>query len=369
MANAVFDELAGRASRAPLHRRHRRRRHPPQPPGRRRRSPPTTPRVGRCSSGSAADGTVGANKHSVEDRRRGHRPPRAGLLRLRLEEVGLDDRLAPAVRRRARSARPTSSRGRTSSPATSSGSSTGSTCSSVAEPGATFLLNSPYGRTQVWDHLPREVQEQIIEQAASRSASSTRTPSPARSGSRAGSTPSCRPCFFALCRRPAARRRAIAAIKRRSTKTYGKRGEPWSTRTSPRSTARSRRCTRCTVAGKTATATHAPPTGRAGRRARLRPAGHRDDDRRPTATCSRSSALPVDGTFPTGTARYEKRGIAAEIPIWDPEICIDCGQLRDRVPARRDPHEGVRARGARGGAPGRRSARRTSGRASFPDRC
>ena len=38
------------------------------------------------------------------------------------------------------------------------------------------------------------------------------------------------------------------------------------------------------------------------------------------------SALPIDGTFPTGTARYEKRSIAQEIPVWDPDICIDCGK-------------------------------------------
>ena len=38
------------------------------------------------------------------------------------------------------------------------------------------------------------------------------------------------------------------------------------------------------------------------------------------------SALPVDGTFPTGTAKYEKRAIAQTIPIWDPAICIDCGK-------------------------------------------
>ena len=37
------------------------------------------------------------------------------------------------------------------------------------------------------------------------------------------------------------------------------------------------------------------------------------------------SALPPDGTFPTGTARFEKRSIAQEIPIWDPDICIECG--------------------------------------------
>ncbi len=38
------------------------------------------------------------------------------------------------------------------------------------------------------------------------------------------------------------------------------------------------------------------------------------------------SALPVDGTFPTGTAKVEKRAIAQSIPVWDPTICIDCGK-------------------------------------------
>jgi pyruvate-ferredoxin/flavodoxin oxidoreductase len=38
------------------------------------------------------------------------------------------------------------------------------------------------------------------------------------------------------------------------------------------------------------------------------------------------SAVPVDGTFPTGTAKYEKRAIAQMIPVWDPAICIDCGK-------------------------------------------
>ena len=38
------------------------------------------------------------------------------------------------------------------------------------------------------------------------------------------------------------------------------------------------------------------------------------------------SALPVDGTFPTDTARWERRSIAREIPIWDPSICIDCAK-------------------------------------------
>ncbi|MDX1448152.1 MAG: 4Fe-4S double cluster binding domain-containing protein, partial [Acidimicrobiia bacterium] len=49
------------------------------------------------------------------------------------------------------------------------------------------------------------------------------------------------------------------------------------------------------------------------------------------------SALPVDGTFPTGTTRYEKRGLASEIPIWDADLCIDCGRC-----ALSCPHAAIR---------------------------
>ena len=60
--------------------------------------------------------------------------------------------------------------------------------------------------------------------------------------------------------------------------------------------------------------------------------------------------MPVDGTFPTGTAKFEKRSIAAEIPIWDPTICIDCGLCFTGLSALRDSDEGIS---------GRRSDRRT----------
>ena len=73
------------------------------------------------------------------------------------------------------------------------------------------------------------------------------------------------------------------------------------------------------------------------------------------------SALPVDGTFPTGTAKYEKRAIAQEIPIWDPDICIDCGKCAIVCPHADDPHEGLRP-----GRAGRRARRRSSPRRSAP---
>src|SRR5690606_20156405 len=51
------------------------------------------------------------------------------------------------------------------------------------------------------------------------------------------------------------------------------------------------------------------------------------------------SALPVDGTFPSGTTRFEKRNIAVEVPRWDPDLCIQCGQCSIVC-----PHSVIRAK-------------------------
>ena len=71
------------------------------------------------------------------------------------------------------------------------------------------------------------------------------------------------------------------------------------------------------------------------------------------------SALPVDGTFPTGTAQYEKRAIAQEIPIWDPDICIDCGKCAIVC-----PHATIRMKVFEPGRARRRARRRSSRRSS-----
>ena len=42
--------------------------------------------------------------------------------------------------------------------------------------------------------------------------------------------------------------------------------------------------------------------------------------------CVPVSALPCDGSFPTGTSRWEKRNLAAEVPVWDPDVCIQCNK-------------------------------------------
>ena len=67
------------------------------------------------------------------------------------------------------------------------------------------------------------------------------------------------------------------------------------------------------------------------------------------------SAFPVDGTFPTGTARWEKRSIAGEVPIWDPEICIDCGRC-----ALVCPHAAIRFKAFDAGIPIPDGSRRKS---------
>ena len=59
------------------------------------------------------------------------------------------------------------------------------------------------------------------------------------------------------------------------------------------------------------------------------------------------SALPIDGTYPTGTAQWEKRNLAQEIPVWDSEHLHPVRQVRDGLPARRHSHQSLRAGTAR----------------------
>ena len=99
MIKPIFDELGATAPEAPLHRRHLRRRDPPQPADRRRVPAPPAGRRGPGGVLRARLGRHGRRQQGVgQDHRREHRPVRPGLLRLRLEEVGLDHRLAPALR-------------------------------------------------------------------------------------------------------------------------------------------------------------------------------------------------------------------------------------------------------------------------------
>ncbi|HET9443937.1 MAG TPA: pyruvate:ferredoxin (flavodoxin) oxidoreductase, partial [Acidimicrobiales bacterium] len=191
----------------------------------------------------------------------------------------------------------------------------------VAKPGATFLLNSPFGADRVWDQLPREVQQELVDKGIDLWViDAYAVASEVGMGSRINTV--MQPCFFKLSGvLPPAE--AIAHIKASVEKAYARRGPSIVERNFAaidRSLERLVRVPLGEVTSRRSMATTIPEEAPdfVKRVTRLLMAG--EGDRLPV------SALPVDGTFPTATTRYEKRAIAQEIPIWDPDICIDCGK-------------------------------------------
>ncbi len=191
-----------------------------------------------------------------------------------------------------------------------------------AAPGATFLLNSRHGPEAVWDALPQEVQQQILDrQLAFWVIDADRVAREVGMGNRINTV--MQACFFALAG-VLPREQAIRAIHGSIERDYGKRG--------PAVVERNR-----AAVDRALEALHRVEVpGAVTSKRRMRPpvpADAPDFVQRVTARLMAGegdllpvSALPPDGTFPTGTARYEKRQIATEIPIWDPAICIDCGK-------------------------------------------
>ncbi len=189
-----------------------------------------------------------------------------------------------------------------------------------AAAGATFLLNSPYPADQVWQRLPANTRRRIRElELKFYVVNADEVAQNTGMGRRINTV--MQVCFFALSEMipPAA---ALDQIKQSIQKTYGKRGETVVARNFAavdQAAASLQRVAIPVENDDTHTAVPPPPVGEnfEDRVLRLILAGQ--GDRLPV------SALPVDGTFPTGTACLEKRSIAAEIPIWDADICIDCG--------------------------------------------
>ena len=191
----------------------------------------------------------------------------------------------------------------------------------VAKPGATLLLNSPHGE-DTWDRLPVEVQAEIAAKRLRTWVIDAEAVSKAAGLGRRINTVM-QPCFFYLSGVLPADE-AIAAIKQSIEKTYGRRGRTVVERN-------------FAAVDAAIAALHPLPAG-------LRPSSHEhrlpplpdaagDFVKRVTGAMLHGqgdllpvSALPVDGAWPTGTAKWEKRGVAAELPVWDPSLCIDCGK-------------------------------------------
>ncbi len=193
---------------------------------------------------------------------------------------------------------------------------------SVAAPGATFLLNSPYEPEDTWDQLPREVQEAIVDkQLRFYVVDGYRVAKEAGLGTRINTV--LQTCFFALTE-ILPLDEAIAAIKDAIVKSYGKRGETVLTRNFA--------AVDGAIAALREVKVPVEPTSSRARPPAV-PTEAPDFVQKVTAIMMEGngdllpvSAMTVDGTFPTDTARWEKRSIAREIPIWDPSICIDCAK-------------------------------------------
>src|SRR5688572_4863574 len=205
----------------------------------------------------------------------------------------------------------------------------------AAAPGAAFLLNAPYAPDAVWDQLPREMQDQIIGKklrfyAIDAYALAKR----AGMGTRINTI--MQTCFFSIAGL-LPRDEAIAHIKRSIEQTYGKRGPEVVRRNGE-------------VVDQALAHLHEIPVPAAASARRRRPSlvseCAPDFVQRLTAVMLAGkgdllpvSAFPVDGTWPVATARWEKRNIALEIPVWDTKVCIQCNQC-----ALVCPHAAIRAK-------------------------
>jgi pyruvate-ferredoxin/flavodoxin oxidoreductase len=191
-----------------------------------------------------------------------------------------------------------------------------------AEPGAFFLLNSPYSADEVWAKLPRPVQESIIgKKLRFFVIDGYRVAREVGMGERINTI--MQVCFFAISG-VLPRDDAIAAIKKAIAKTYGKRGEAVVQKNFAAVDAALDHLMEVAVPADASSTREfrlpvpleAPPFVQRV----IGPLIAGKGDELPV------SALPVDGTYPTGTACWEKRNIAQDIPVWDPEICIQCGK-------------------------------------------
>ena len=192
----------------------------------------------------------------------------------------------------------------------------------AAKPGATFLLNSPYDPGEVWNHLPIETQRSIVDKDLKFYViDAQKIATEVGLGTRINTV--LQTCFFALSG-VVERDEAIVQIKKAIEKNYGKRGRAVLDQNFAAVDRALEGLHEVTIPEEAKSELHRlPPV----------PEDAPDFVKRVTAMMIAGqgnllpvSALPVDGTFPTGTARFEKRSIALEIPIWDPDICIDCAK-------------------------------------------
>jgi pyruvate-ferredoxin/flavodoxin oxidoreductase len=188
--------------------------------------------------------------------------------------------------------------------------------------GATFLLNSPYGPDEVWDQLPRQVQEQMIAKKLKFYVIDAYSVAQ-ETGMGVRINTIMQTCFFAISG-VLPRDEAIAKIKEAIRDTYGKRGEAVVQKNFAAVDAALAHLHQIKVPDQATSSIEMPP---------VVPPEAPEFVQKVTAKIIAGegdslpvSAMPVDGTYPSGTTQWEKRNIAQEVPVWEPDICIQCGK-------------------------------------------
>jgi pyruvate-ferredoxin/flavodoxin oxidoreductase len=205
----------------------------------------------------------------------------------------------------------------------------------TARSGATFLLNSPWGPENVWDELPRSVQATILERKLELwVVDAAAVARELGLGSRINTV--MQTCFFAISGL-LPRADALERIRSSIRKTYGRKGEDVVRKNIEAVDGTLARLHRVAFPDRVTSSRirlpvippEAPAFVREVTGAMLAGRG----DELPV------SAFPPDGTFPVGTARWEKRNISDQVAVWDPELCIQCGNCAFAC-----PHAVIRAK-------------------------
>jgi pyruvate-ferredoxin/flavodoxin oxidoreductase len=193
---------------------------------------------------------------------------------------------------------------------------------SQADDGAVFLLNSPYGKDEVWEKIPVEVQKQIIDKKL-RFYVIDGTRIADEVGLRGRINVTMQTAFF-LISGVVPEAKALELIRTAIEDTYGNKGKDVVAMNMKAVEAARTRIEQVAYPAKAEGTLHMMPPV---------PAQAPEFVREVTAAIISGrgetlpvSKLPTDGTWPTGTTKWEKRNIAEEIPVWDSETCIQCGE-------------------------------------------
>ncbi len=191
-----------------------------------------------------------------------------------------------------------------------------------AKEGATFLLASPYGPEEVWDHMPDQIEQEIINKKMKFYViDAVKLAKDLGLGPRINTI--MQTCFFAISG-ILPQDQAIESLKNAIKKTYGRKGEEI--------VKMNYKAVDGALSALKEVQVPEKPAGKVAMRPPV-PSDAPEFVQDVTATLMSQkgdelpvSKMPADGTWPTGTTRYEKRNIAVEIPEWDPSLCIQCGQ-------------------------------------------